>query len=89
MNKQELEAKKLEDFITRLKGFLANDPYWVYVLAMEGGRTKRRQVGDRIKKLVTTIPRIGEHETNDGSADVLVLNRATRRGIRASQRRAR
>lgn len=56
MNESELEKKKLEDFLARAKNFLANDPYFVYLLTVEGGRPKRRKLAREFAKLLTTIP---------------------------------
>lgn len=61
MDSQELERVKHEAFVQRFKNFLANDPYWVYLLTMEGGRQRRRKVAQEIAKLTTTIPRLGDN----------------------------
>lgn len=89
MNKVQLEKKKHDDFIARAKKFLAEDPYWVYLLTMEGGRQQRRKVAQEFSKLMTTIPKIGDtDEKGNGKPDGLVLTRSIRRGLRAPQGRA-
>lgn len=65
MNKQQLEEKKLNDFLDRARDFLANDVYWMHVLTMPGGRQKRKQVANAFSKMMTTIPHLdpGENAT--------------------------
>ncbi len=58
---QQVDAVAFNEFIKRLKEFLAGDVYWMHILAMPGGRTKRRQVGEAVKKLVFTIPHFQEN----------------------------
>jgi hypothetical protein len=50
------EQMKLDQFLERARAFLAEDPYWMHVLTMEGGRAKRKQVAREFAKQMTTIP---------------------------------
>lgn len=65
MTQREVEQKKLDDFLDRAKQFLADDPYWMHVLTMPGGRAKRKQVANAFSKMMTTIPHLdpGENAT--------------------------
>lgn len=56
MREHEVEALKHEQFIARLKAFLADDPYWMYVLT-SGNHSQRKRLGLEIGKMVTTIPK--------------------------------
>jgi hypothetical protein len=60
----ELDQRALAGFLDRAREFLANDPYWMHVLTMQGGRRKRRQVADAFSKLMTTIPHIESDRPN-------------------------
>lgn len=64
MTQQEVEQKKLDDFLTRAREFLANDAYWMHVLTLPGGRAKRRQVAREFTKVMTTIPKLESDRPN-------------------------
>jgi hypothetical protein len=61
MKPHEVEAVAHEAFLKRAKEFLASDPYWVHLLVMEGGRTKRKQVAREFAKQMCIIPKVGDN----------------------------
>ena len=60
----ELDQKALAGFLDRAREFLASDTYWMHVLTMPGGRTKRKQVAAAFSKLMVTIPHIEQTRPN-------------------------
>ena len=86
-----LEEKKYNDFMARAKKFLAEDPYWMYLLTLPGGRQKRRKVAQDFAKVMTTIPKVGERSSDEEADDngkPFVLTRSIRRSLGKPQVRA-